>query len=93
MAWFQAVIPARKSEPVSTHSKPSCGVYIQECPGQFKWAKLHPYSGKPEIRRECPVCGCRQRWVEKSRVWAGDDPNPQPGSHEKYLTNLVGWGP
>ena len=92
MGWFRAKILG-KAKPVATHSKPSCGVYIQECPGQFQWAKLHPYSGKPEIRRECPVCGCRQRWNEKGKVWVGDDPNPSPGSHDKYLNHLVGWGP
>jgi len=91
MAWCRAKMSV--SKPMATHSKPSNGVYIQECLGQFQWAKVHPASGKPEIRRECPLCGCRQFWHDKGKTWHSADPNPQPGSHDKYLHHTVNWGP
>jgi len=91
MAWFQVKMLVSKS--MSTHSKPSSGVCIQECPGQFQWVKLYSASGKSEIRRECPLCGCRQFWHRKGKIWHSADPNSQPGSHDKYLHHIVGWGP
>ena len=89
MGWFR-----KKPKPMSTHSKPSCGVYLEDCPGQFQWAKVYGGSSKDfQIRRECPVCGCRQHWNNRGKAWHGDTPNPQPGSHTKYLEELVDWGP
>ena len=79
---------------MATHFRPSSGVYLQACPGQFAWGKVYGFrSSEGEIRRECPVCGCRQVWHPKNKVWIAHEPNPHPGSHNRYLCDLVGWGP
>lgn len=60
-----------------THSKADGSA----CDGVLVWgkdtAKITP---RTVIRRECPVCGFRQRFNPKMQQWLEDERNPQPGS-------------
>lgn len=66
MAWW-------KPRKVSTHNKPDG----TPCGGQFIWGKAQ-VTPRGLIRRECPECGCRQRWV--GSVWLAAAYNPKPGT-------------
>jgi hypothetical protein len=63
--------------PVTTHSK-SDGT---PCDGILVWGKdTLKITPKTVIRRECPVCGLRQRFNPKMQQWLEDERNPAPGT-------------
>jgi len=60
-----------------THSKADGS----PCAGVLVWGKDTPkVTQKTVIRRECPLCGFRQRFNPKMQQWLEDERNPQPGT-------------
>lgn len=64
----------------SSHTKPSGGAILTPCEGVFQWGKTSFQMAKAEIRRECPVCGCRQAWNKRGQAWHSVEPNSHPGT-------------
>lgn len=64
----------------SSHYQPSGGSLLIPCEGVFQWGKTSFNSPKVEIRRECPLCGCRHIWMRKWKEWQSVQPNPMPGT-------------
>lgn len=67
-----------------SHYKPSSGAALEECSGKFVWSKVYALASNiNEIRRECPVCGCRQTWHKKA--WDTKPSNPSPSLNSWFL--------
>lgn len=45
------------------------------CDGQLVWGK----TAHGDVRRECPMCGYREEWPKKGRMWNGMPRNERPG--------------
>jgi hypothetical protein len=51
------------------------------CDGVLYWSKdTLKITSKTVVRRECPLCGFRQRFNPKMQQWLEDDRNLQPGT-------------
>lgn len=69
MAWWKL--------PVTTHNKADG----TPCTGVMVWGKdTLRLTQKTVVRRECPVCGFRQRFNPKMQQWLEDERNSQPGT-------------
>lgn len=66
-----------KKSPMPTHSKADGSA----CDGVLIWGKdTLKLTTKTIIRRECPLCGFRQRFNPQMQQWLEDERNPKPGT-------------
>ena len=51
------------------------------CDGVFRWGKDTLWlSARTTIRRECPLCGFRQKFNPRMKQWLSHGHNPRPGA-------------
>lgn len=69
MAWWK--------RPVTSHQKADGA----PCEGILVWGKdTARITQKTVFRRECPLCGLRQRFNPQMQQWLEDERNPVPGT-------------